>query len=118
MAESFSLLTYVRRQFDGNREQVFDFQTVAGDRVTGTFAAWPEADDRVVVVTSANDRLHVIVVDYLGVTGGTSNWTPSATSWSQLSTTFTTSSSQTSLQVYVHGWYAQGTVLADDFSVS
>ena len=27
---------------------------------------------------------------YLGVTGGTDTWTPSATSWQQLSTTFTT----------------------------
>jgi chitinase len=55
---------------------------------------------------------------YLGVTGGTSNWTPSATSWTQLSTTFTTTASQTSIQVYTHGWYAQGTYYADDLSLS
>ena len=36
---------------------------------------------------------------YLGVTGGTNTWTPSATSWQQLSTTFTTSASQTSIQI-------------------
>ncbi len=65
MPEPFSLLSYVRRQFDGDRAQKFDFQTVAGDKVTGTFAAWPEPDDQVVVVLGSNDRLHVIVVEYL-----------------------------------------------------
>lgn len=55
---------------------------------------------------------------YLGVTGGSSNWTPSATTWQQLSVTFTTSSSQTSIQVYVHGWYAQPVYHADDLSLT
>jgi Carbohydrate binding domain len=55
---------------------------------------------------------------YLGITGGASNWTPSATSWSQLSTTFTTGASQTSVQVFVHGWYAQGTYFADDLALT
>src|SRR6266704_4866747 len=55
---------------------------------------------------------------YLGVTGGTSTWTPSATSWQQLSTTFTTGASQTSIQVYAHGWYAEGTYYADDLALS
>ncbi|HEV2344187.1 MAG TPA: carbohydrate binding domain-containing protein [Actinocrinis sp.] len=55
---------------------------------------------------------------YIGITGGTSNWTPSATSWQQLSTTFTTGASQTSVQVYVHGWYAQGTYYADDLALT
>jgi hypothetical protein len=55
---------------------------------------------------------------YLGVTGGTDTWTPSATSWQQLSTTFTTGASQTSIQVYVHGWYAEGTYHADDLDLS
>jgi hypothetical protein len=60
-----SLLGYVRRQFGGDREQKFDFMTAAGDKVTGTFAAWPEPDDDVVVVLTASDRLHVIVVAHL-----------------------------------------------------
>lgn len=60
-----SLLGYVRRQFDGDREQKFDFLTVAGEKVTGAFAVWPDADDRVVVVTVGADRLHVIVVAHL-----------------------------------------------------
>jgi hypothetical protein len=55
---------------------------------------------------------------YLGVTGGTNTWTPSATSWQQLSTTFTTGASQTSIQVYTHGWYAEGTYYADDLALS
>ena len=38
---------------------------------------------------------------YLGVTGGASTWTPSATSYAQLSLTFTATSS--SAEVYVHG---------------
>jgi hypothetical protein len=55
---------------------------------------------------------------YLGVTGGTSTWTPSASSWQQLSVTFTTGASQTSVQVYVHGWYAQPTYYADDLALT
>jgi hypothetical protein len=55
---------------------------------------------------------------YLGVTGGTDDWTPSATSWSELSTTFTTTASQTSVQVYIHGWYAQPTYYADDLALT
>jgi len=55
---------------------------------------------------------------YIGVTGGSSTWTPSASSWSQLSVTFTTGASQTSVQVYVHGWYAQTTYYADDLALT
>ncbi|WP_254550187.1 fibronectin type III domain-containing protein [Catellatospora tritici] len=52
---------------------------------------------------------------YLGVTGGASNWTPSAANWTQLTVTFTASS--TSTQVFLHGWYGQGTYYADDVSL-
>jgi hypothetical protein len=55
---------------------------------------------------------------YLGVTGGTDTWTPSATSWQQLTETFTTGASQTSIQVYVHGWYAQPVYYADDLALT
>ncbi|MGH6657641.1 MAG: carbohydrate binding domain-containing protein, partial [Actinocrinis sp.] len=48
---------------------------------------------------------------YLGATGYSSTWT-SSTSYTQLSTTFTTGASTTSVQVYVHGWYAQGVYYA------
>src|SRR6185312_1556151 len=37
---------------------------------------------------------------YLGVSGGVSTWTPSASGWSQLSVTFTTGASQSSVQVF------------------
>lgn len=53
---------------------------------------------------------------YLGIQGGSSNWT-SSSSYTKLSVTFTTSSSQTSITIYIHGWYAQGNVYADDFSL-
>lgn len=51
---------------------------------------------------------------YLGVQGGASTWTSSG-SYTQLSVTFTTSASQTSVTIFVHGWYSQGNVDADDF---
>ncbi|GGQ04521.1 chitinase [Streptomyces mutabilis] len=58
---------------------------------------------------------------YLGVTGtGTtdvSTWTPDSASWRQLTTSFTTGSSTTSVTVYTHGWYGQSAYYADDLSV-
>ncbi|MFI6851955.1 chitinase [Streptomyces sp. NPDC050416] len=58
---------------------------------------------------------------YLGVSGtGTtdvSTWTPDSASWKQLSTTFTTGSSTTTVTVYTHGWYGQAAYYADDVSV-
>ncbi|MGQ4400420.1 chitinase [Streptomyces hayashii] len=58
---------------------------------------------------------------YLGVTGsGTtdvSTWTPDSPAWKQLSTTFTTGASTTSVTVYTHGWYGQAAYYADDVSV-
>ncbi|MFC7990084.1 chitinase [Streptomyces pilosus] len=58
---------------------------------------------------------------YLGVTGtGTtdvSTWTPDSGSWKQLSTSFTTGASTTSVTVYTHGWYGQAAYYADDVSV-
>ena len=59
---------------------------------------------------------------YLGDsgTGGsdTSDWTPSATTWTQLSTSFTTGASTTSVTIYVHGWYAQPEYYADDLTLT
>jgi hypothetical protein len=59
---------------------------------------------------------------YLGDTGtgttDTNTWTPSAPSWQQLSTTFTTGASTSSVTIYTHGWYAQGTYFADDLSLT
>lgn len=56
---------------------------------------------------------------FIGVVGaGTSNFAPSAPTFTQISIQFTTGASQTSMTVFIHGWYAQGTVFADDLSVS
>ena len=55
---------------------------------------------------------------YLGVNGGASTWTPSATGWQQLTTSFTTGATATSITVYLHGWYGQGGYDADDVSLT
>jgi chitinase len=59
---------------------------------------------------------------YLGDTGtgttDTSNWTPSATSYSQLTVTFTTGASTHSVGIYVHGWYAQPAYDVDDITLT
>lgn len=58
---------------------------------------------------------------YLGATGtgvNASTWTASAPSYQQLSTTFTTGASTTSVTVFVHGWYGQPTYYADDVSLT
>ena len=59
---------------------------------------------------------------YLGDSGtgtsDTSTWTPSASTWQQLSTAFTTGASTTSVTIYLHGWYGQGTYHADDVSLT
>ncbi|MDH6125156.1 glycosyl hydrolase family 18 protein [Kitasatospora sp. GP82] len=58
---------------------------------------------------------------YLGATGtggaDPSTWS-SGTSWNQLTTTFTTGPSTTTVTVYLHGWYDQGPYLADDVSLT
>jgi chitinase len=59
---------------------------------------------------------------YLGDSGtgasDTSDWTPSATTWTELSTSFTTGAATTSVTVYIHGWYAQPEFYADDLSLT
>ena len=59
---------------------------------------------------------------YLGDsgTGGTdtSDWTPSAATWTELSTSFTTGSATTSVTIYVNGWYAQPEFYADDLTLT
>jgi chitinase len=54
---------------------------------------------------------------YLGVTGGPSTWTPAVTAYTQLTVPFTTAAGQTSAQVFLHGWYGQGSYTADDVSL-
>ncbi|WP_323137809.1 glycoside hydrolase family 18 protein [Streptomyces sp. NBC_01433] len=59
---------------------------------------------------------------YLGASGtGTtdvSTWSPGSTGWTQLSTSFKTGASTTSVTVYTHGWYGQASYLVDDISVT
>ncbi|MEU6773760.1 carbohydrate binding domain-containing protein [Streptomyces sp. NPDC046759] len=54
---------------------------------------------------------------YLGVSGGAtaSTWA-SSSSWSKLTVPFTTGSSGT-VTVYIHGWYGQGAIYADDLTL-
>jgi chitinase len=54
---------------------------------------------------------------YIGVNGYSDNWT-SSSSYSQLTYSFTTGSSTSSITIYVHGWYAQGDVYVDDVSLA
>jgi hypothetical protein len=55
---------------------------------------------------------------FIGVSGGasTDTWS-SSSSWNQLSLTFTTGSSG-AVTVYIHGWYGQGDIYADDFTLT
>jgi hypothetical protein len=55
---------------------------------------------------------------FIGVSGGatTDTWS-SSSSWNQLTLSFTTGSSG-AVTVYIHGWYSQGNVFADDFTLT
>ncbi|MFE4970731.1 carbohydrate binding domain-containing protein, partial [Kitasatospora sp. NPDC056651] len=55
---------------------------------------------------------------YVGVSGGAtaSAWT-SSSGWTKLSVPFTTGANGT-VTVYLHGWYGQGNVYGDDFSIA
>ncbi|MEU5718434.1 glycoside hydrolase family 18 protein [Streptomyces sp. NPDC020403] len=59
---------------------------------------------------------------YLGASGtGTtdvSTWTPSAGTYTQLRTTFTTGPATTSVTVYTHGWYGTPAYHADDLTLT
>ena len=53
---------------------------------------------------------------YIGVNGFSNTWT-SSSSYTQLSYTFTTGTATTAT-IYVHGWYAQGSVGVDDVALT
>ncbi|HEX5116182.1 MAG TPA: carbohydrate binding domain-containing protein [Pseudonocardiaceae bacterium] len=75
-------------------------------------------------VTLAPNSSHVLTAwvqgnfAFIGVSGGASasTWTTSA-GYTQLTVPFTTGASGT-VTVFVHGWFAQGNVFADDISLS
>ena len=59
---------------------------------------------------------------YMGETGtltvgDTDDWTPPSSTWQTLSSTYTTEANQTTLTVFVHGWYGQPAFYADDLSL-
>ncbi|MFE3314715.1 glycosyl hydrolase family 18 protein [Embleya sp. NPDC059213] len=56
---------------------------------------------------------------YLGVSGGAtaSTWASPGAAWTKLTIPFTVGASG-SVTVYLHGWYAQGSVHGDDFAIS
>ncbi|MFE0376327.1 chitinase [Streptomyces inhibens] len=97
---------------------------------TSALKATPTASDNatcsqtVTVKPDSTYRLSAYVQGsyvYLGASGtGTTDvsiWTPSAPTWQQLTTSFTTGPHTTSVTVYTHGWYAQPPYYADDISV-
>lgn len=89
-------------------------------QVTPTNSVTGECDQTIAVQANHTYTLSAYVdgaYAFIGVTNGTSTWT-SSTSYTKLSVTFTTGASQTSITIYVHGWYAQGNVYVDDFSLS
>src|SRR6266700_3520495 len=108
--------------------------TVAGTPVHGGVhalsAAASNSDDAQCSQTIAVQPGHAYTLSawvqgsypFIGVTGtGTADssmFTPSSAGYTQLKVPFTTGAGTTSVTIYVHGWYAQGTVFADDFSVS
>ncbi|HEX3788004.1 MAG TPA: carbohydrate binding domain-containing protein [Pseudonocardiaceae bacterium] len=80
-----------------------------------------ECDQTITVSANSSHTLKAWVQGnyaYVGVSGGAtaSTWA-SGSGWTQLTVPFTTGASGT-VTVYVHGWYAQGNVYADDFTVS
>jgi len=88
-------------------------------QVTPTASATGECDQTISVLANHTYTLSAFVngsFAYIGVQSGASNWT-SGGSYTQLSVTFTTTASQTSVTIFVHGWYSQGNVYADDFSL-
>jgi hypothetical protein len=89
--------------------------------VNATSSQTGEGDQTITVTPNAGHTLTAWVQGnfaFVGVTGGASasTWTSSA-GYTKLTVPFTTGASGT-ITVFVHGWFAQGTVFADDISVS
>lgn len=103
-------------------ETVSDPVHAGASALSGAASAWDNAtcSQTVAVQPDTEYTLSGFVQGsyvYLGesVTGA-STWT-SASSYSELETIFTTGANQTTATVYVHGWYGQGSYLADDISL-
>lgn len=91
----------------------YALKMVPGSSTTG------ECDQTIAVQANHTYTLSAYVdgpYAYLGVLNGASTWT-SSSSYTKLTVTFTTSASQTSVTIYIHGWYAQGYVYVDNVSL-
>ncbi|HEY0756194.1 MAG TPA: carbohydrate binding domain-containing protein [Ktedonobacteraceae bacterium] len=89
-------------------------QVTPGSSTTG------ECDQTIAVQANHTYTLSAYVngpYAYIGIVNGASNWT-SSSSYTKLSVTFTTTAAQTSITIYIHGWYAQANVYADDFALN
>ena len=89
-------------------------------QVTPSASSTGECDQNVTLSPNTSYTLTAWVQGpyaYIGVTGGASasTWSNSST-WNQLKVTFTTGSSG-AVTVFVHGWYGQSAVTADDFTL-
>ncbi len=89
--------------------------------VAATDSQTGEVDQTVTLAPNSSHTLTAWVQGdfaFIGVSGGAtaSTWTSSA-GWTQLTVPFTTGASGT-VTVFVHGWFAQGNVFADDFGLS
>ena len=69
-------------------------------------------------LTGFVDGGYVFLGDSGTGTTDTSNWSASASAYTQLSTSFTTGASTRTVTIFVHGWYGQPTYFADDLSLS
>ncbi len=89
--------------------------------IAATSAQTGEASQAITLAPNTSYTLRAWVQGnsaFIGVAGGASAnaWT-SASGWTQLSVPFTTGSSG-EVTVFAHGWYGQGNVFADDFTIS
>ena len=86
-----------------------------------TASATGECDQAVTLAANTTYKLSGWVQGsyaFIGVEGGaTSDTWSSGSSWNQLSLSFTTGSSG-AVTVYIHGWYGQGNIYADDFTLT
>ncbi|GAA2059906.1 hypothetical protein GCM10009839_83040 [Catenulispora yoronensis] len=90
-------------------------------RISATSSATGECDQTVTLTPNKSYTLKVWVQGnfaFAGVSGGASasTWATGST-WTQLSIPFTTGANGT-VTVFVHGWFGQGDVYADDFTLS
>jgi chitinase len=98
---SYALAGTPTNSDDAQCSQVVSVQPSSAYTLTG----WVEGD-------------YVFLGDSGTGTSDTDTWTPSASSWAELSANFTTGASTTSVTIYVHGWYAQPTFYADALTLT